>query len=182
MDRCHHFGVKPKPEVGIQFGAGGTTEGVFGFTKSTRWRTNFLIPLFIQRAFSHRKEQEMLKSYWSKRANSWTWVRPSSSPIPWLPIQHLPHTGCEMIMIESEGITESVSTPRYNIISKIISELGTKHLMFEAADPEIFTHYIKTYGPEVNLFVDHSQILQLEGLRQGIWGVKDVWGRIVTYK
>jgi phosphosulfolactate synthase (CoM biosynthesis protein A) len=53
--------------------------------------------------------------------------------------------------------------------------------MFEAADPEVFGWYIKNYGPEVNLFVDHSQIVQLECLRRGIWGTKSLWGRIRTY-
>jgi hypothetical protein len=33
-----------------------------------------------------------------------------------------------------------------------------------------------------NLFVDHSQLVQLECLRSGIWGTKDVWGRILTWK
>jgi phosphosulfolactate synthase (CoM biosynthesis protein A) len=35
-------------------------------------------------------------------------------------------------------------------------------------------------GAEVNLFVDHSQIVQLECLRSGIWGTKSSWGRILT--
>jgi len=55
-------------------------------------------------------------------------------------------------------------------------------VMFEAADPEVFAWYIKNYGPEVNLFVDHSQIVQLECLRAGIWGTAGLWGRVVTYK
>jgi phosphosulfolactate synthase (CoM biosynthesis protein A) len=54
--------------------------------------------------------------------------------------------------------------------------------MFEAADPDVFAWYIKNYGPEVNLFVDHSQIVQLECLRSGIWGTASLWGRVVTYK
>jgi phosphosulfolactate synthase (CoM biosynthesis protein A) len=41
-------------------------------------------------------------------------------------------------------------------------------LMFEAADPDVFAWYIKNYGADVNLFVDHSQIVQLECLRAGI--------------
>jgi phosphosulfolactate synthase (CoM biosynthesis protein A) len=64
----------------------------------------------------------------------------------------------------------------------VASDLGLEHVMFEAADSEVFTWYIKNYGPEVNLFVDHSQIVQLECLRAGIWGTKDVWGRIKTFK
>jgi phosphosulfolactate synthase (CoM biosynthesis protein A) len=35
---------------------------------------------------------------------------------------------------------------------------------------------------DVNLFVDHSQIVQLECLRAGIWGTKSLWGRVLTYK
>ena len=58
--------------------------------------------------------------------------------------------------------------------------LGEK-VIFEAADPEVFGWYVKNYGPEVNLFVDHSQIVQLECLRRGIWGTKSLWGRVVTY-
>ena len=54
--------------------------------------------------------------------------------------------------------------------------------MFEAADPAVFDWYVKNYGPDVNLFVDHSQIVQLECLRQGIWGTKSVWGRVLTYE
>jgi phosphosulfolactate synthase (CoM biosynthesis protein A) len=90
--------------------------------------------------------------------------------------------GAYMIMIESEGITECVRTWRTDVICKIIRELGIEKTMFEAADPAVFGWYIKNYGPEVNLFVDHSQIVLLECLRSGIWGTKDVWGRILTYK
>lgn len=90
--------------------------------------------------------------------------------------------GAYMIMVESEGITEQVRSWRTDIISVFIRELGLENTMFEAADPEVFTWYIKNYGPEVNLFVDHSQIILLESLRSGIWGTKDVWGRIITCK
>src|SRR5437773_6022847 len=62
--------------------------------------------------------------------------------------------------------------------AKIIDGLGLEKVMFEAADPEVFAWYIKNYGAEVNLFVDHSQIVQLECLRSGIWGTKSMWGRI----
>jgi phosphosulfolactate synthase (CoM biosynthesis protein A) len=85
-------------------------------------------------------------------------------------------------MIESEGITEDVSRWRTDIITSIIDAVGLEKLMFEAADPDVFAWYIKNYGPEANLFVDHSQIVQLEALRSGIWGTKSLWGRIVTYK
>jgi len=80
-----------------------------------------------------------------------------------------------MVMIESEGITESVHRWRTDVVARIIAELGTERVMFEAADPEVFAWYVKNYGPEVNLFVDHSQIVQLECLRAGIWGTSSLW-------
>jgi phosphosulfolactate synthase (CoM biosynthesis protein A) len=85
-------------------------------------------------------------------------------------------------MIESEGITENVRSWRTEAPARIIDALGLECVMFEAADPEVFAWYIKNYGPEVNLFVDHSQIVQLECLRRGIWGTSDLWGRVLTYK
>jgi phosphosulfolactate synthase (CoM biosynthesis protein A) len=89
--------------------------------------------------------------------------------------------GAYLIMLESEGITENVERWRTDAITTMVSGMGLEKLMFEAADPEVFAWYIKTYGPEVNLFVDHSQIVQLEALRSGIWGDKSMWGRVTTY-
>lgn len=89
--------------------------------------------------------------------------------------------GAYMLMIESEGITESVRDWRTGIATQFARELGTENVMFEAADPDVFAWYIKNYGPDVNVFVDHSQIVQLETLRRGIWGTNDLWGRVLTY-
>jgi len=90
--------------------------------------------------------------------------------------------GADLLMIESEGITENVREWRTDVIARVADGLGLERVMFEAADPAVFTWYVKHYGPEVNLFVDHSQIVQLECLRSGIWGTKDVWGRVRTFK
>ena len=90
--------------------------------------------------------------------------------------------GAYMIMIESEGITENVKQWRTDVPARVINALGLEKVMFEAADPEVFAWYIKNWGPEVTLFVDHSQIVQLECLRSGIWGTASLWGRVVTYK
>ena len=54
--------------------------------------------------------------------------------------------------------------------------------MFEAADPDVFVWYTKNYRVDVNLFIDHSPIVQLECLRAVIWGTKSLWGRVMTYK
>lgn len=134
-------GLKAKPEIGIQFGAGGAT------------RTEEL-------------EAE------GTRDPEW----------PIRLAQRFLDAGAYMIMIESEGITENVKQWRTDVPARIINLLGLQKVMFEAADPEVFAWYIKNWGPEVNLFVDHSQIVQLECLRSGIWGTASLWGRVVTYK
>jgi phosphosulfolactate synthase (CoM biosynthesis protein A) len=90
--------------------------------------------------------------------------------------------GAYMIMIESEGITENVEPWRTDVPAKVVQALGLEKVMFEAADPEVFEWYIKNYGCDVNLFVDHSQIVQLECLRSGIWGTKSLWGRVRSFR
>jgi phosphosulfolactate synthase (CoM biosynthesis protein A) len=141
VEKVQKAGLKAKPEVGIQFGAGGATAAAELAAEGT------------------------------------------SDP-EWAIIQarRFLEAGAYMIMIESEGITENVKTWRTDVPAKIANELGLEKVMFEAADPEVFAWYVKNYGPEVNLFVDHSQIVELECLRSGLWGTKSLWGRVLTYK
>jgi phosphosulfolactate synthase (CoM biosynthesis protein A) len=141
VEAVRRSGLRAKPEVGIQFGAGGATAAAELAAEGTRdpeWA--------IQQA------------------------------------RRFLDAGADMIMVESEGITENVSPWRTDVPAKFINALGMESVMFEAADPEVFAWYVKNYGPEVNLFVDHSQIVQLECLRSGIWGTKSLWGRVLTYK
>jgi phosphosulfolactate synthase (CoM biosynthesis protein A) len=134
-------GLKAKPEVGIQFGAGGATAAA------------------------------ELKAEGTRDPN---WAVAQA--------KRFLNAGAEIIMIESEGITENVDPWRTDVPARLIDQLGLEKLMFEAADPDVFAWYIKNYGVDVNLFVDHSQIVQLECLRAGIWGTKSLWGRVVTYR
>jgi phosphosulfolactate synthase (CoM biosynthesis protein A) len=141
VEKVHRAGLKAKPEVGIQFGAGGATS--------------------IAEIESEGQKDPEWAIHLAKRCLE---------------------AGAYMIMIESEGITESVAQWRSDIPAKFVNKLGIDNVMFEAADPQVFEWYIKNYGAEVNLFVDHSQIVHLESMRSGIWGTKSLWGRVVTYK
>ena len=141
VEKVQQAGLKAKPEVGIQFGAGGATAAEELEAEGTR-----------DVGWAIGQAKRFLEA------------------------------GAYMIMIESEGITENVKTWRTDAVAKIIDTLGLEKVMFEAADPEVFAWYIKNYSAEVNLFVDHSQIVQLECLRSGIWGTKSLWGRVLTYK
>ena len=141
VEKVQKAGLKAKPEIGIQFGAGGATRAEELEAEGTR------------------------DPEWTIRLG-----------------RRFLEAGVDLLMIESEGITENVRVWKTDVVATIIDALGLKHVMFEAADPEVFAWYIKHYGPDVNLFVDHSQIVQLEALRRGIWGTKDLWGRVVTFK
>ncbi|HXH12988.1 MAG TPA: phosphosulfolactate synthase [Alphaproteobacteria bacterium] len=141
IERVQQAGMKAKPEVGIQFGAGGTSA-------------------------AEELEAE------GTRDPEWAIIQ----------ARRFLDAGAYLIMVESEGITESVRSWRTDVPAKFVNALGLERVMFEAADPAVFAWYIKNYGPEVNLFVDHSQIVHLETLRSGIWGTKSLWGRVVTYK
>jgi phosphosulfolactate synthase (CoM biosynthesis protein A) len=141
VERVQKAGLKAKPEVGIQFGAGGDTAARELEAEGTR-------------------DSEWMISQAKRFIDA----------------------GAYMIMIESEGITENADPWRTDVPAEVINALGLEKVMFEAAEPEVFEWYVKNYGSEVNLFVDHSQIVQLETLRRGIWGTKSSWGRVLTYK
>ena len=141
VEKVQHAGLKAKPEIGIQFGAGGAS------------------------AVADLEAEGMRDVEWAIAQ-----------------ARRFLDVGAYMLMIESEGITENVRTWRTDAVARIINALGLERVMFEAADPAVFTWYVKNYGSAVNLFVDHSQIVQLECLRSGIWGTSDTWGRIVTYQ
>ncbi len=91
--------------------------------------------------------------------------------------------GAWMLLLESEGITESVKPEnrRWDIVSQVAGAFPLDRIMFEADHKDVYTHYIKNYGPEVNLFVDRRQIMSLEGSRRGGWGKHPVVNRVATF-
>ncbi len=92
--------------------------------------------------------------------------------------------GAQMIMIESEGLTEDLPPERWrkNVIKKLVDRFGYKTLMFEASDPEVFKWYLTTFGRDVNLFIDHSQVVEFTAWRTKLWGDPDIWkGKEIRY-
>ncbi|WP_049991669.1 phosphosulfolactate synthase [Natrinema salifodinae] len=134
-------GLQPKPEINVQFGAGGASS-----------------------------EEELLSEVQQD---------------PRLAIEegrrHL-DAGAYKLMVEAEGITENVTDWRTDVVYEIASELGIENCVFEAPGPEMFEWYLKNFGPNVNLFVDNSQIVELECLRSGLWGKTTSWGRVASYE
>jgi len=145
IEKVQSYDLKPKPELGIQFGAGGDTA-----------------------------------------ASDLQSVGAQSDPSKVISLgKKFLDAGVERLMIESEGITENVGDKsgwRTDVIQAILRDLPMERVMFEAADPEVFNWYIREFGIDVNLFVDHSQIVQLSCLRTGIWGMADTFGKVVSYR
>ncbi|KAJ9259821.1 hypothetical protein DTO195F2_4698 [Paecilomyces variotii] len=141
VDKVHSYGLKAKPELGIQFGAGGDTPAADLEAIGT-------------------SDPGKLVNLGKKFLDA----------------------GVERLMIESEGITENVKSWRTDVVSTIMKELPPEKVMFEAADPKVYTWYLREFGVDVNVFVDHSQIVQLSCLRHGIWGTADTFGKLVTFR
>jgi phosphosulfolactate synthase (CoM biosynthesis protein A) len=128
VERAKKTGLHVKAEVGIQFGAGGTSSAAE-----------------LERAGTGSVPAALAKA---RRALE---------------------CGADMIVLESEGVTESVTTWRTDVPAAFADAIGLEKLMFEAAEPAVFEWYVKNMGPEVNLFIDHTQVLHLESLRSGVW-------------
>lgn len=141
VDRVHRTGLKAKPELGIQFGAGGDTAAtdLESIGTADPSRVTAMAKRFID-------------------------------------------AGVELMMIESEGITENVRSWRTDAIQSILRDVPMESVMFETADPAVFNWYVREFGVDINLFVDHSQIFQLSCLRAGIWGMADTFGKIATFR
>lgn len=141
VERAKRTGLTVKAEVGIQFGAGGTTDAGVLAAEGTG-------------SVSHA-------------------IALAKGALT---------AGADMIVLESEGVTESVTSWRTDVPAAMADAIGAERILFEAADPAVFEWYVKHFGPEVNVFVDHSQALLLEAVRSGVWGSSSVWNRVYTYK
>ncbi|CAL5412065.1 unnamed protein product [Camellia sinensis] len=73
--------------------------------------------------------------------------------------------GADMIMIDADDVCQYADSVRADIVAKVIGRLGLEKTMFEASNANTSEWFIKQYGPKVNLFVDHSQVMDLECLR-----------------
>jgi phosphosulfolactate synthase (CoM biosynthesis protein A) len=141
IEKVQKSGLKAKPEIGIQFGAGGDTPA-----EELATETQLDVGWAVAQA------------------------------------KRFVEAGAYLIMLESEGITENVTSWRTDVPARFVNEVGLEKIMFEAADSAVFQWYIKNYGPDANLFVDHSQIVELTCIRAGIWGPNDLWGRVHTFR
>ncbi|GKT82420.1 LOW QUALITY PROTEIN: cysteine sulfinate desulfinase [Colletotrichum tofieldiae] len=123
VERVRPAHLTPKPEIGIQFGAGGDTAA--GALEAMGRQSNPSKVIALGKKFIT--------------------------------------AGVKRIVVESEDIAKNVKTWRADVVQKILRGLSKEKVMFEAADPAVFNRYVWEFGIDVNLFVNHSQILQLSG-------------------
>jgi phosphosulfolactate synthase (CoM biosynthesis protein A) len=93
--------------------------------------------------------------------------------------------GAEIMMLESEGITEDLPPRRWrtDVVKALVRRFGYRVWMFEASDPPVFKWYLKNFGKEVNLFIDHSQVVEFNAWRLGLWGDSAIWkGKKLAYR
>jgi phosphosulfolactate synthase (CoM biosynthesis protein A) len=93
--------------------------------------------------------------------------------------------GAQIMMLESEGITEDLPPNKWrtDVVKKLVSEFGFKSWMFESSDPPVFKWYLKNFGSNVNLFIDHSQIVEYTAWRTKLWGDPEIWkGKRLSYE
>ncbi|SPQ26460.1 ad4f37a3-3b29-43fc-85e0-a4bf5635d05e [Thermothielavioides terrestris] len=151
VERVQAEGLAAKPEIGIQFGAGGDTDAA---------------------------ELEAL----SRSGGGGGGGTSDPGKLVELGRRFVDQLGVERVMIESEGITENVRAWRTDVVRQVLRGLPQEKVMFEAAEPKVFNWYVREFGADVNLFVDHSQIVQLSCLREGIWGMSDTFGKVATFR
>ncbi|PNX94700.1 phosphosulfolactate synthase-related protein [Trifolium pratense] len=73
--------------------------------------------------------------------------------------------GADMIMIDADDISKHADNMRADVIAKIIGRLGLEKTMFETSNHNASEWLIKQYGPNVNLFIDHSHLVDVECIR-----------------
>ena len=139
MYRVQEAGLRAKPEVGIQFGAGGATasdELADEGPHAVAW----MIQL-ARRFLDAGAYQVMIESEESLRTCA-----------------HGARCACRLI--DALGFDGSCSRKR------IRKSLRGNQALRSGGEPVRRPH----------------QIVQLESLRQGIWGTNSLWGRVLTYK
>ena len=106
------------------------------------------------------------------------------------PALHKPQRGKAMVsmylrgalMVLNNGSFRYVDEWAYDLVYRLVRTVGLERIVFEASEPATFNWLVKSFGTDVNLFVDPSDLMTLAGLRAGIWGKDDTWGRVAAYR
>lgn len=90
--------------------------------------------------------------------------------------------GAPKVVIEEEGLTQNVANWQTDIMFKIGANCPLDKLVFEADDRQVYTWYMKHFGPNMSFHVDMKDCLHLECTRRGVWGKENVFGRMTSFR
>ncbi len=90
---------------------------------------------------------------------------------------------CDKVIIPDFGSNKANLVYVGPIVREVTSDRNFDSFMFEASDPPVFKWYLKQFGSEVNLFIDHSQIVEFTAWKTQLWGDRDIWkDKTLSYK
>ena len=154
MRDVQRAGLRAKPEVGIQFGAGGDTSAAELAAEGTvdaAWAIRR-----ARRCLEAGAEMVMVESEGGGLRlaaapllpplllllqlilSTWRhalWIPPQVLPCPC----SAPAPGPALTLSPRAGITEDVASWRTEVVSQLVDALGQERLMFEATDPKVFS-------------------------------------------
>ena len=61
------------------------------------------------------------------------------------------------------------------------ADIPVSDLMFEADDQDVMSYYLNAYGPKLNVFIDHSQVMQIEAARRGYGPNTSTWSKAAVF-
>ena len=83
-------------------------------------------------------------------------------------IEDYQKAGAWKVLVQAEGISEGVSSSKWDLVLNTVARFDLKDLIFQAKDVPAQEWYVSTLGNAVNLDVDDHQVVDLEMLRRGI--------------
>ena len=91
--------------------------------------------------------------------------------------------GAWKILVEAEGVFENVKSgeERWDFVDDFAADIPVRDVMFEADDQDVMSYYVNAYGPKVNLFVDNSQVMQIEAARRGYGPCTLTWAKAAVF-
>ena len=91
--------------------------------------------------------------------------------------------GAWKILIEAEGVFENVKPgeERWDFVDDFTADIPVRDLMFEGDDQNALSYFVDMYGPKVNMFVDHSRVMQLESARRGYGPCTLTWSKAAVF-
>jgi phosphosulfolactate synthase (CoM biosynthesis protein A) len=85
--------------------------------------------------------------------------------------------GAVLLALDAVGAAERTRALPADVVLHLHQHVGREHVMVEAPDLGTMALYVRGFGDDVNLAVDHALGLDLAAMRAGLFGSVGVWRR-----